>query len=112
MAADTSVLELNPEHPAAWNYRRRILLALLADASVCPSAGGSDGGRDPSMLQSRLSDDLDLTSYSLKRNPKNYAVWEHRKWLLRTMPDPDWAFELKMVEAQLEKDARNCALTS
>lgn len=28
------------------------------------------------------------------------------------MPDPDWSFELKMVEVQLEKDARNCAWMS
>lgn len=42
------------------------------------------------------------------RNPKEYAVWNHRKWLLRTMPDPDWQFELKTVEGLLEKDARNC----
>lgn len=55
-----------------------------------------------------MEDDLDLTSQCLRRNPKEYSVWNHRKWLLRTMPDPDWRFELKTVEGLLEKDARNC----
>ena len=64
--------------------------------------------RDEQAGQRLLEADLDLTSQCLKRNPKEYAVWEHRKWVLRTMPDPDWRFELRTVEGLLEKDARNC----
>jgi hypothetical protein len=45
---------------------------------------------------------------SLQQNPKIYCVWEHRKWVLETMPDADWGWEIKMVEMYLEKDARNC----
>lgn len=59
-------------------------------------------------IQATLEQDLDLTSQCLRRNPKEYAVWEHRKWVLKTMPDPDWRLELKTVEALLERDARNC----
>lgn len=56
-----------------------------------------------------LERDVDLTSLALKNNPKNYSVWEHRKWCLQTMgPRANWAFEMKMVEAYLEKDGRNC----
>lgn len=46
---------------------------------------------------------------SLQQNPKVYCLWEHRKWVLETMPDADWGWEIKMVEMYLEKDARNCA---
>lgn len=58
--------------------------------------------------QAILERDLDLTNRSLKLNPKNYSVWEHRKWVLETMPDADWSLEIKMVELYLEKDGRNC----
>ncbi|EGU11573.1 Microfibrillar-associated protein 1 [Rhodotorula toruloides ATCC 204091] len=44
---------------------------------------------------------------SLQQNPKVYCVWEHRKWVLETMTDADWGWEIKMVEMYLEKDARN-----
>lgn len=65
--------------------------------------------RDDAARQHLLEADLQLTNASLKLNPKVYCVWEHRKWVLETMPDADWGFEFKMVEMYLERDARNCA---
>jgi len=62
--------------------------------------------------QTILSQDLNLTNQSLKLNPKNYSVWEHRKWVLVTMTDADWSMEMKMVELYLEKDGRNCLSSS
>jgi geranylgeranyl transferase type-2 subunit alpha len=67
--------------------------------------------RDTTTQQKYLEEDLQLTNRSLKLNPKNYSVWEHRKWVLETMPDADWGMEMKMVELYLERDGRNCALT-
>ncbi|GAA5925058.1 hypothetical protein JCM1841_004061 [Sporobolomyces salmonicolor] len=91
----TRVLGLNPEFQTGWGMRRRILLdGLLA-------------GADTATKQRVLEDDLQLTNASLKHNPKNYSVWEHRKWVLETMPDADWGMEIKMVELYLEKDGRN-----
>ncbi|GAA5859386.1 hypothetical protein JCM1840_004591 [Sporobolomyces johnsonii] len=91
----TRVLGLNPEFQTGWGMRRRILLdGLLAEA-------------DTATKQRILEDDLQLTNASLKHNPKNYSVWEHRKWVLETMPDADWGMEIKMVELFLEKDGRN-----
>lgn len=65
--------------------------------------------RDPATRQAILENDLALTFESLLKNPKNYSVWEHRKWLLQTMPDADWGREMKMVDVSLQKDGRNCA---
>ncbi|GAA5827627.1 hypothetical protein JCM3770_006876 [Rhodotorula araucariae] len=91
----TRLLSLNPEFQTGWGIRRRILLnGLLRDA-------------DAATQQQILEGDLQLTNASLKLNPKVYCVWEHRKWVLETMPDADWGFEFKMVEMYLEKDARN-----
>ncbi|GAA5942787.1 hypothetical protein JCM10213_002948 [Rhodosporidiobolus nylandii] len=91
----TKILSLNPEFQTGWGIRRRILLnGLLKDA-------------DAQTRQGILENDLHLTNASLKLNPKNYAVWEHRKWVLETMPDADWGFEMKTVDHFLEKDGRN-----
>lgn len=84
---------------------------------MCNSVGDSTrlnrlSDREEQDSQRLLEADLTLTSQCLQRNPKEYAVWEHRKWVLRTMPDPDWRFELRTVEGLLEKDARNCAWPS
>ncbi|GAA5889200.1 hypothetical protein JCM6882_000673 [Rhodosporidiobolus microsporus] len=91
----TRILSLNPEFQTGWGIRRRVLLnGLLKDA-------------DAATKQCILESDLQLTNASLKLNPKNYSVWEHRKWVLETMPDADWGMEMKMVELYLEKDGRN-----
>jgi geranylgeranyl transferase type-2 subunit alpha len=52
--------------------------------------------------------DLDLTLQALRQNPKNYSTWEHRKWLLKQLPEPQWKGELALVGKFLEADARNC----
>ncbi|PRQ74295.1 hypothetical protein AAT19DRAFT_14648 [Rhodotorula toruloides] len=91
----TRLLSLNPEFQTGWGIRRRILLSgLLKDA-------------DAETRQRILEGDLHLTMASLQQNPKVYCVWEHRKWVLETMTDADWGWEIKMVEMYLEKDARN-----
>ncbi|GAA5840852.1 hypothetical protein JCM5353_001991 [Sporobolomyces roseus] len=92
----TNVLALNPEFHTGWAMRRRILVH-----GLLPLAESNEA------RQTILSQDLNLTNQSLKLNPKNYSVWEHRKWVLDTMPDADWSMEMKMVELYLEKDGRN-----
>lgn len=130
LADTTRLLSLNPEFQTGWGVRRRILLkGLLVNAPCvllpCRPAPSEvlDAGpeltldplasrRDDDARQQLLEADLQLTNASLKLNPKVYCVWEHRKWVLETMPDADWGFEFKMVEMYLEKDARNCASRS
>lgn len=90
-------LSINPEYTTGWNVRRRTLLGNVLDK---PGVGAE-------AKQNVLAQDLQLTNASLRYNPKNYNVWEHRKWVLEAMPDADWSTELKLVEAFLEKDPRN-----
>ncbi|GAA6061979.1 hypothetical protein JCM10212_005223 [Sporobolomyces blumeae] len=95
LALSARVLEINPEFQTGWGLRRNVLLnGPLKDA-------------DPQARQRTLEQDLALTNLALRSNPKIYAVWEHRKWVLETMPDADWAGELKLVDLFLEKDGRN-----
>ncbi|KAK9896279.1 rab-protein geranylgeranyltransferase [Cystobasidium minutum MCA 4210] len=89
------VLVINPEYPTGWAFRRRILQRELFQ----------DKSQD--QIQTLLEADLALTAKCLLKNPKEYAVWEHRKWVLKSMPDPGWEYELKMVQGLLERDARN-----
>ena len=109
------VIELNPEMPTAWSYRRRLLLHVLSDVQYVTCWASRQGQlneqvtyRQSTESQQLLSQDILLTLQALRQNPKNYSVWEHRKWLLRTMPQPDWRFELGLVNKFLEADARNC----
>ncbi|KAL8293778.1 hypothetical protein RQP46_000479 [Phenoliferia psychrophenolica] len=91
----TQVLSLNPEFQTGWGIRRTILLhGILKDA-------------ERPARQQQLERDLHLTNQSLKQNPKNYSAWEHRKWVLVTMPDADWDMEMSMVDLYLKRDARN-----
>lgn len=91
----TQILTLNPEFQTAWAFRRRILQFNLATDA------------DAEARQHRLETDLQLTNVALLRNPKNYSVWEHRKWVLNAMPAADWGAELALVDMYLQKDGRN-----
>lgn len=103
-------------HPLAWHLQRRVrplfqfLLWIFVDG-VWTNDGLFVRSRkcsDPAAKQRQLEADLHLTNLSLKQNPKNYSAWEHRKWVLVTMPDADWNMEMGMVDLYLKKDARNC----
>jgi geranylgeranyl transferase type-2 subunit alpha len=43
-------------------------------------------------------------------NPKSYWIFNHRRWCLETMQNPDWNKELQLIGKFLELDARNCKL--
>lgn len=73
-----------------------------------------------------LNADLAFTFAALKKHPKTYAIWNHRRWCLECIPavpsntDSDvdvekwrqeaWTQEILIVEKLLDTDARNCAL--
>lgn len=88
-------------------YRTNLLTTSI---SFVPNYSPTGTGRTRSHedIQTLLEADLALTAKCLLRNPKDYSIWEHRKWILKTMPDPDWGYEFKMVQGLLERDARNC----
>ncbi|KAJ3339718.1 hypothetical protein HDU93_007834 [Gonapodya sp. JEL0774] len=65
--------------------------------------------RSPDTVQSRLKSELRLLEDLLKTFPKSYWLWNHRQWVLQTLPEPEKEIlrDLKLVEAMLDLDSRN-----
>ncbi|VEL07941.1 unnamed protein product [Protopolystoma xenopodis] len=89
-----NVLEKTPDIITLWNYRREII---LKSVEILP--------RDSS--KELFSKELELTSRCLLSNPKSYASWHYRSWLMTNHPDPDWKAELKTCNMALKLDERN-----
>lgn len=112
------LVDLNAEMPTAWAFRRRVLLN--HDQSSALAQHLSKKKKNPVRLTDLLrrelpnvlKDDLKFTLNALRRNPKTYAVWEHRKWVLQHFPEPErttlYRHELALVDGFLKADARNC----
>ncbi|KAF1741731.1 hypothetical protein MXB_5148, partial [Myxobolus squamalis] len=50
----------------------------------------------------------ELTSSCIKENPKAYCVWNHRLFVLKQKPIPDFQTERYMIDIFFESDPRNC----
>jgi geranylgeranyl transferase type-2 subunit alpha len=108
----TKLLNENPEYYTIWNYRRRLLQALLDDSS--PES-------DPTPVQPQqhakeyVQSELNLTFALLRKFPKCYWIWNHRNWILAeselklTSEDARklWLGELQLVGKMLNTDSRN-----
>lgn len=72
-----------------------------------------------------FNSDLAFTFAALRKHPKTYTIWNHRRWCLECIPDfpqnpssdvnvdnwrqEAWTQEIFIVEKLLDNDARNCA---
>jgi geranylgeranyl transferase type-2 subunit alpha len=80
-------------------------------------------GRSREEQNAILTDELAMTMSALKKHPKVYWIWNHRRWCLENVPDgpggdgeedangwkqANWTRELQVVERMLDADARNC----
>lgn len=90
----TKILEMNPEGYTVWNYRREVLAVLLQKF-------------DDEEKQKWLEGELRFLEGCLKKFPKVYWIWNHRRWCLKNSPRPDWKRELELVSKMLEYDPRN-----
>jgi geranylgeranyl transferase type-2 subunit alpha len=89
MAVTARLLEINPEVFTAWNFRRETIATLetraaaAAAATTPPPSDSADSAdpeaSDPPYVPS-LEDELALTEKTLRKNPKSYPSWHHRKW--------------------------------
>lgn len=89
MRATETVTLLNPDYYQAWNMRKRTILA------TPPSA---------ELLQAELA----FNVATIKKGPKSYYAWHHRRWFLALQPlsfDP--APELGLCAKLLDLDPRN-----
>ncbi|XP_072936684.1 geranylgeranyl transferase type-2 subunit alpha [Epargyreus clarus] len=88
-------LSSNPDILTLWNIRRETLIEF------------SKSGKSDEEMSKQYDDELRLTEYCLKRNPKSYGAWYQRQWVLLTRPDPDWKTELDLCQKYLKFDERN-----
>lgn len=59
-------ISLNPANSTMWSFRRKIIKHLKLD----------------------LADEKRYISSVILESPKNYQVWQHRKWIIETTKDP------------------------
>lgn len=78
------------------------------------SLAGGEGGEQAVEAVVPLAEELALTEKTLRKNPKSYPSWHHRRWCVArgTELDPDGAAaflarELKLTTKFLELDDRN-----
>ncbi|XP_043712538.1 geranylgeranyl transferase type-2 subunit alpha 1 [Telopea speciosissima] len=64
------LVEVNPEHYTAWNYRKLAVDNILISET------------DPDAIKSILNQELRVVESALRRNFKCYSAWYHRKWVL------------------------------
>ena len=87
------LLLASPDVPTLWNYRREMLLAREAT---------TDGSLDADETRAELA----LTQKCLMKQPKSYAAWHHRLWIVRRRPALA-KDELALCAEFLKLDERN-----
>nr|CAG8457308.1 9948_t:CDS:2 [Entrophospora candida] len=81
----TMILSQNPDFYSIWNFRRTILLN-----GVFISCTNEE-------IQKHLESELGFLQEIFQLNPKSYWIFNHRRWCLETMSNPNWERELKIV---------------
>ena len=103
---------MNPDYYTIWNIRRLVLLrGILITSNTTTDNSEENRELKPEDIEHNnkiYKKELDLFMQLIRINPKSYWMWNHRRWILETMPKPNWAAELGLVEKLLALDARNC----
>lgn len=97
MEMSFKLLEFHPEFATIWNYRRSLLEEDMRRIAQCVSSGEGDGEtveqtepqekeeEGPHQIEAWLQDELSLLDRALRKAPKSYCVWHHRKWTLNKL---------------------------
>ncbi|KAJ3119153.1 hypothetical protein HK098_005746, partial [Nowakowskiella sp. JEL0407] len=60
------------------------------------------------LIYEKCLQEFQFSELTLRRNPKSYWVFNHRRWVLDVIAEPGaWERELKLVEKMLDLDPRN-----
>ncbi|KAJ2162539.1 Rab geranylgeranyltransferase [Coemansia sp. RSA 552] len=93
--ATKRLLELNTELHTVWNFRRTVFMGL------------DESWQDTEKRQAVLEQELGFLMEIIMKNIKSYWMWNHRVWVLVSLPEPSWERELALVAKLLAVDARN-----
>ncbi|KAH9836195.1 protein prenylyltransferase [Rhodofomes roseus] len=126
LALTWNIINMNPAHYSAWQYRYKTLLAMGADLEAELRLMDDFAVTNMKTYQvwhhrrllltalrspAAAAAELAFTARVLAGDAKNYHTWSYRQWLLVHFNDDDegglWAGERAWVEELLEKDVRN-----
>ncbi|KAJ3353337.1 hypothetical protein HDU91_005912 [Kappamyces sp. JEL0680] len=94
-----ALLRINPEFYTLWNFRRECAVAVYQVEL---------GQQQPNdRFDEFCKTELKALDEILKKAPKSYWVWNHRRWILENCPNPRWEKELAVINFMLDLDARN-----
>ena len=109
MAVTARLLEINPEVLTAWNFRREAIVFAGSDTERHRTSNDNNLERTHShSFAPTLADELALTERCLRKHPKSYPAWHHRKWCVARrvyVPRGD-------VSKRTETDAENAETES
>lgn len=107
LEVNSLVLLENPDYYPCWNARKRFILSRFQELKDQKEA-----------LMALIKDELDLNVRTIKRNPKSYFAWYHRRWLLQEATSKvadvfsasfDPTHEIALCTILLSLDQRNCS---
>lgn len=90
----TKILSFNVEYYTLWNFRRKILLHQFETLT-------------PEEKEKKFENELEFQEKCVRKKPKSYWAWNHRRWILENMEKPNWKRELLLVNGMLNLDTRN-----
>jgi len=90
----TKILSMNVEYYTLWNFRRKILLHEFETLT-------------PEEKEKKFENELEFQEKCVRKKPKSYWAWNHRRWILENMEKPNWKRELLLVNGMLNLDTRN-----
>lgn len=93
------LLSLNPELYSLWNHRRRLIIQATSvtpnvkletdlkqsDDTILTSSSSSSSSSSLISSSILLERELAVTEAAIKRNPKSYHAWHHRRWSITTL---------------------------
>jgi len=90
----TKILSYNVEYYTLWNFRRKILLNKFKTLNL-------------EEKEKIFENELEFQEKCVRKKPKSYWAWNHRRWILENMEKPNWKRELLLVNGMLNLDTRN-----
>ena len=116
----SKLLIRNPEYYTIWNDRRRILQHQISSAKASQMTIIQVLEAEPKSVSNEsilnmISSDLNFVFSLLRKFPKCYWIWNHRRWLLQqasvhllvSETRDLWKSELVLVSKMLALDNRN-----
>jgi geranylgeranyl transferase type-2 subunit alpha len=105
MKISEEILSSNPDIQTLWNLRKNTVEKCV-----------TENKHDEQDLIKLFSNEISLTDIALKKNPKSYCCWHHRRWCFLRAEELNyanksqqlsWSNEKKLCDIFLELDSRN-----